>query len=139
MAGLLDIAPLTETVTVRGQDIEVGEISGTAIVRLLARFPELRKMMALKRMDPEGLLAIGGPALDAIIAAACGHPGDKEYEAAAARLGADVQVEILEVAIRLTMPKGPGPFAERLLKLAGSLEGQLPRAPATKSRKPSRS
>lgn len=137
MAGLLDIAPLTETVVVRGQKLEVGELSGSAIVRLLARFPELRTLMSGRAVEPERLLAMGGDALDAVIAAACGSAGDAEAEKMAGRLGAEAQAEILEVTLRLTMPNGPGPFAARLQKLAGSLGGggQQQRAPATKSRK----
>lgn len=140
MTGLLDIAPLTETVEVRGQKIEVGELSGSAIVRLIARFPELRTLMTGRAIEPGRLLEIGGDALDAVIAAACGYSGDADAEKAAGRLGAETQAEILEVTLRLSMPNGVGPFAERLHKLAGSLggDGQPPKAPATKSRKPSR-
>ena len=53
MAGLLDIAPLSETVTVRGQAVEVTGISAAGVAMLLRRFPALRKLLA-QRPDAIG-------------------------------------------------------------------------------------
>ena len=133
MAGLLDIAPAVDTVDVRGAAIEVFGVSAKGFTVLLGRFPELRMMMAGREVEVDRLMEMGGDAVAAIIAAGIGHPGDKDQEAAASRLGVDIQADFLAAIIRLTFPNGLGPFMEKLTALGGTLGGEAsPKGPATK-------
>ncbi len=134
MVGLVDIAPATERVTVRGTDIEVCGVSAAGVAQLLARFPDLRKLFAGRDVGMEELMAVGGDLVAAIIAAGTGAPGDPAAEDAAGRLGIDEQADLLSAILRVTLPKGVGPFVEKLLALGASL-GAGGTAPAPTSRK----
>ena len=137
MVGLVDIAPAVERVTVRGQEVEVFGVSAAGIAMLLGRFPDLRRMFAGRDVGMDDLLAMGGDLVAAIIAAGTGDPGDPVAEEAAGRLGIDEQTDLLAAILRVTLPKGVGPFMEKLLALGGSLDvaGQSATAPATTSPK----
>lgn len=138
MAGLLDIAPAVETVSVRGADIPVYGVSAKGIALLLGRFPELRMLLSGVKKDAavSGLLATGPDLVAAIIAAGIGFPGDAEQEEAAARLPLDAQAELLATIMRLTFPNGIGSLGEKLAALGSLLNVEAsPAAPATKSRK----
>lgn len=114
MAGLLDIAPSTETVTVRGTAVEVTGISAKGIASLLARFPEIQTLIQGGEVDVASLLEMGGDLVSAIIAAGCGLPGNLEAEKVASTLGLESQAEILSVIIKQTMPGGIGPFVAKI-------------------------
>jgi hypothetical protein len=78
-----------------------------------------------------------------MIAAGCGYPGDEAQEEVASKLAIDDQAELLSVIFKLTMPKGVGPFVEKLSGMGLLLSGPSAveastEAPATKSRKPSK-
>ena len=83
-------------------------------------------------------MAMGGDAVAAIISAGCGYPGDEKAEAVAGKLSLDAQADLLASILRLTLPKGIGPFVEKLTALGGILDAapSAP-APASKSPKPS--
>lgn len=138
MAGLADIDSAAETVVVFGTPVPVYGVSGRGIAMLLARFPELRALMAgqADKVAPERLMEFGGEVVGAIIAAGTGAPGDANSEAIADRLPVDVQAELLAAIAKRTFKDGFGPFVERLAALGVVLnaEGQSPKAPATKSR-----
>ena len=76
MVGLIDIAPSVETVDVQGTSVTVHGVSAKGVAHLLGGFPELRKLMTGQEVEAEQLMAIGGDAVAAIIAAGCGYPGD---------------------------------------------------------------
>ncbi|TGQ69517.1 hypothetical protein EN829_015040 [Mesorhizobium sp. M00.F.Ca.ET.186.01.1.1] len=137
MVGLLDIAPLTEKVTVSGKQIEVFGVSAAGIASLITDFPEIKKLMSGKEVDVSSLLAMSGDAIAAVIAAGVGHPGDEAYQTAAGRLPLEAQVDILGAIIKVTLPNGIGPFLEKLTALLAVKDGAvaLAKAPATKSRK----
>ena len=137
MVGLIDIAPAVERVTVRGEAVEVCGVSAAGVANLLARFPELRRLLSGRDVDVDQLVAMGGDLVSAIIAAGTGNPGDEATEAAAGRLGIDEQTDLIAAILRVTLPKGVGPFMEKLLALGGSLDvaGQSATAPATTSPK----
>ena len=117
MVGLLDIAPLTQTVTVRDQPIEVTGVSAKGVAQLLLRFPELRALISGREVGLDQLLALGGDIVAAVIAAGCGQAGDAQAEAAAGRLGLDDQAELLAAIMTLTMPQGIGPFVDKLARM----------------------
>jgi hypothetical protein len=138
MAGLLDIAPLTESVSVGGASVEVFGVSAKGVAVLLSRFPELREMMTGREVAPARLMEMGGEAVAAIIAAGCGEPGSEYHEIAAGRLSVDVQADFLAKILKLTFPNGIGSFVGKLTALGEVVsEGadQSARAPAGKSQR----
>lgn len=122
MVGLIDLAPSVETVSVHDEAVAVHGISAKGLAYLLGRFPELRKLMTGQEVDAERLLAVGGDAVGGIIAAGCGQPGDDQAEAIAANLPIDTQADFLAAILRLTLPKGLGPFVAKLNALGGILD-----------------
>lgn len=135
MPDLLSIAPLTEKVPVRGAKAIIGGVPVAAIAGLLSRFPALRKMWATGKWDVEQLLGMSDEVIAAVIAAGCSNID----EANAGNLALDEKAELLAAIIRVTMPRGPGPFMATLTALMGTVGGAAsPTAPASKSRKPSR-
>ncbi len=136
MVGLLDIAPLIQTVTIRDHPIEVTGVSAKGVAQLLLRFPELRALISGRDVGLDQLLALGGDIIAAVIAAGCGQAGDELAEAAAGRLGLDDQAELLAAIMALTMPQGLGPFVDKLARMGlnpvvgggpGRPEPRLPR------------
>ena len=122
MVGLVDIAPVTSTILVRGQDITITGVSARGIALLLARFPELRAVITGREVAMDDLLKLGGDVIAAIIAAGTGVPGDAQAEAAADNLTLEEQADLLGAIVELTMPRGLGPLVERLSRL-GLLAG----------------
>jgi hypothetical protein len=135
MVGLIDIAPKIETIDVPGAPVSVHGVSAKGIAHLLGRFPELRKLMTGQQVESENLMAIGGDAVAAIIAAGCGYPGDEQAEAVAGKLAIDAQADLLAAIIRLTFPAGLGPFVDKLTALGGILDA-APSATAQASSSP---
>jgi hypothetical protein len=130
MPDLLSIAPLTETVEVRGAKVQVCGVSAKSIVGLLSRFPDLRKAWAMGKFD---IAQIPDETMAAIIAAGVSNIDEEN----AANLALDEQMELMAVIIRVTMPRGPVPFMATLTGMLGSVSGEKasPKAPATKSPK----
>lgn len=141
MAQLIDLVAQTEKVRVGDADLTVKGVSAAGVAVILARFPEIRALMSGREVEVEQLMAVGGEAVAAVIAAGCGFPGDEQAEAVAGSLSVDAQIDILEAIMRLTMPKGIGPFVEKLAALGaiGQKAEASAKAPATKSRKSSTS
>ena len=140
MVGLIDIAPCVETLDIQGSAVEVRGVSATGLALLLSRFPELRKLMTGLEVDSDQLIALGGEAIAAIIAAGCGYPGEEKAEAIAASLSLDMQADLLAAILRLTLPKGVGPFVSKLTGLASVLDVDAARSDtvqASMSQKPS--
>lgn len=121
MVSLLDIAPSTETVSVRGADVAVTGISAQGFVSLLGRFPELQDLMAGKEVNASRLFEFGGNVVVAIIAAGTGFAGDEKAEVVASGLTIDEQADLLAAILKVTLPKGIVPFAEKLNGLAVTL------------------
>jgi hypothetical protein len=95
-------------------------------------------LMTGQEVEAAQLMAMGGDAVSAVIAAGCGYPGDEKAEAVAGKLSLDAQADLLASILRLTLPKGIGPFVEKLTALGGILDAApSDTGPATKSPKPS--
>ena len=137
MTSLLDIAPSSETVDINGQKVSVYGVSAKGIASLLGRFPELRALMSGRQVDPEKLMSMGGDAVAAILAAGTGSPGDEEAERIAGLLSVEQQADLMESILRLTLPRGVGPFVEKLGKMGALLSAES-QPPARPSRKPSK-
>src|SRR3954452_9356317 len=135
MVGLIDIAPATETVQAQGKPVTVHGVSAKGLAHLLARFPELRRLMTGQEVQTDQLLAMGGDPVSEIIAAGCGSPGDNAAEAIAGNLSLDIQADLLAAILRLTLPRGVGPFVEKLTALGTILNAdgaQSDTAPGSK-------
>lgn len=117
MPGLKDIVSSYKTVKVKGVDIATPGISAEGIGYLFQRFPVIRELIGGKNdvtLTPEDLAKLAPEVVAAIIACGCGDVNDPEAEAAAAKLGAEHQLDLLESIIGETMPSGPAPFVQRL-------------------------
>jgi len=151
MASLLDIAPLIETVSVGGHDIEVFGLPDAGLSDLFARFPELRKVAVGGRIEIEQIIAMGGEVPCAIIGWGCVAPDAGETrsqmrelahraEKVANRLPLESRAELLAAVYRLTFPNGFAACAEKLMALVAMFsdgDAALPTAPDSKSRKSS--
>ena len=139
MVGLVDIAPITQNVVIRGNDITVTGVSAKGVALLLSRFPDLRALITGREVALEQILRLGGDVVSAIIAAGTGSPGDAAVEAAVDNLTLEEQADILGAIIHLTMPAGVGPFVEKLSNLGLTASGGGGSAmQGTKSPKPSK-
>jgi hypothetical protein len=140
MVGLVDLAPRIEIVPVEGAEVAVHGISAKGLAYLLGRFPDLRRLMTGQDVGVDQLLVSGGEAVAAIIAAGCGSPGEEYAEAVAGNLSIDVQADLLAAILRLTLPRGIGPFVAKLTALGGILDvdaGRSDTGLASMSPKPS--
>lgn len=136
MPGLLDIAVARKTVPAGGTDIPVYGVSAAGIAVILDRFPVVRELFAGVERTPitaDLLFKMVPDAIATIIAAGCGEPGNEAAELAASRLPAHEQADLLEEILRLTMPKGVGPFVDRLMGLAGLFDAESMSIPGLKS------
>ena len=138
MVGLVDIAPVTSMVSVRGQDIIITGVSARGIALLLARFPKLRAVMTGREVALDDLLKLGGDVIAAIIASGTGAPGDARAEAAADNLTLEEQADLLAAIIELTMPRGLSPLVEKLSRLGLLAGGGASAMQATTSLQPSK-
>lgn len=138
MVGLVDIAPITSSASIRGQDITITGVSARGIASLLARFPELRALMTGREVALDELLKLGGDVIAAIIAAGTGAPGDAQAEAAADNLTLEEQADLLGAIVELTMPRGLGPLVEKLSRLGLLAGGGASAMQATTSPLPSK-
>src|SRR4051794_24801520 len=120
MVGLIDIAPGIETIHVSGSAVAIHGVSAKGVAHLLGRFPELRMLMTGQSVETDKLMAMGGDAVAAIIAAGCGYPGDEKAETVAGSLPVSTQADLLVGILRVTLPAGLGPFVEKLTALGGA-------------------
>lgn len=120
MPGLLDVVALKRSVNVNGTAVAVPGISAYGIAVLLDRFPDLRRVLTGQKVDMNAawLMENVPDAVAAVIAAGTGYPGEAEAEAIAASLSLEPQTELIEAIMEVTLPKGVGPFVERLKAMA---------------------
>lgn len=119
MSTLLQIAPSSEVVSIRGTDVEVTGISAKGIAVLFSRFPELLSLFDgnVDKITPDLILTLGGDVVAAIIASGCGMPGNVEAEQIAINLPIESQLELMGAIKRQTMPGGPERFFQVLREL----------------------
>lgn len=141
MPGLVDIAPLHETVDIRGTPIKVIGVSAEGIAMLLFRFPELRKALGGGNLDIDvnGILSMGQDIVAAVITAGVDKEGASREDVEASvkmNMVLEEQVRLIAAILRVTLPNGVGPFVESLEELSGVVEAAASqKAPGTKSRK----
>lgn len=127
MVGLLDIAPVAETVDIEGQPVSVTGVSVEGIAYLLQRFPHFAQLQSLmgggsNQTDLTTVLfSLGPQVIASIIAAGCGYPNDDEAVKKAAGLNVQAQADLLDAVLRKTLTKGLDPFVERLNSIKDTL------------------
>jgi hypothetical protein len=132
MTSLLDIGPLTEQVPVNGREISVHGVTPEGFFYLLAKFPELQRMMGSDGIDTDKLMEVAPTSIAFAIAVATTDRSNYSAKAdwltdveraakVAMNLAAHYQMTIFKVAVRLTFPDGIGPFMKAVEELATSL------------------
>lgn len=127
MASLLEVANVPRQVDVRGVQVDVTGISATGLATLMARFPEVGQLFSGIVPEKEDLVKLAPDALAGFIATGCVKPGDddatfKKVEAFAKTLGLGEQLDLVDEIMRLTFPRGVGPFVDKLRAL-GLVDG----------------
>jgi len=141
MADLLDIAPSLSVEAVRingGQRITVQKIGFDGIAYLVKHFPDLAMLLAsgITANTAAMLVMQMSGAVCPIIAAGCGHPGDKEFEQAAAKYLAEDQLKLLGAILRVTFPNGLIPFMEAMGGFVQGVTGEKAKPVKVRLRKP---
>ncbi len=141
MASLHDIVPPQHRVSLPSQGAEVEvDVRGLTIQDcsdLLARHPEIVAVFDGK-LDVMTILKAGPHVVAAVIAMACGAANDAAAEKIALQLSVGEQAEILAIVVKLTAPKGVGPFVALLKSLGLNLDTARSAATsAAASQKPS--
>jgi hypothetical protein len=127
MVGAINIAPLSETVEIRGHKLTVRGLEAEVIIGLLANFDEFRKMWDTRKFDMDAFVRLNKPAA-AYVIAGCVDGLDEEN---ALNLSLGERAEILSRVIRLSSDKGVHPFVS-LMEALG-LGDPSSAAPAMKS------
>lgn len=146
MASLHDIAPAQHRVQIPSGATEVPvDVRGLTlqdVSDLMARFPDIAGAFSggveQDKIVPL-ILRMGPEVIAAAIAYACGAANDPASEKIVAAWPIGTQAEILAIVVRLTAPKGAGPFVE-LMRAAGLSPSMAASAAkqAAQSPKPSR-
>jgi len=132
MADLLDIAPATssEAVTIGdGRSVDVRLLNANDVAGLLARFPNLLSVLVGGLLDVATMMASGGQAIAAVIAAGCGHLGDEKAEAFAGSFTIEDQAKLIDTIFRLSFPNGLSPVWQALDGIAATLRRGVDDAP----------
>jgi hypothetical protein len=117
MASLLEIANVPRQVEVRGVKVDVTGVSAMGLASLMARFPDIGKLFSGITPEKDQLMALAPTALAAFIASGCGKPDDEGAEKIARNLGLGEQLDLVDEILRLTFPRGVGPFVKKLQEL----------------------
>ncbi len=114
MAGLVDIAPVTGSVSIRGTDVDLVGFTAEGLAVLLGRFPELRALFAERELDLEigDVLKLGADIVAAALAAGTGAAGDPKAEAAARALPLGDQAKLLHAMWTVSFAEGTGPLVD---------------------------
>lgn len=134
MASILDLAPPTEKVSIRGLEIEVCGLTAADFAVILRTYPQVRAFVdgtwnraGMTGVEAQKLLTEMPDAVHEIIARGMADhdAGHEALLAAAAKQTAIDQITLLLAVMKVTMPDGPGPFADAVVALlAGSWAGQ---------------
>jgi hypothetical protein len=133
MTSLLDIGPLTASVTVRGKTFDVSGIEAQTLVVLLDAFPDLYKAIGMRKgLEIADVVKLGPEIVNAIIAAATGIGVTRDAGEKVKALGLTVGEvsEILSPIISMTFPRGFAPFVEQLTSMVEGVGGAAQSAKA---------
>lgn len=137
MTSIMDIGPLSDSVTLRGKDIEVQGIGADALVLLLDKFPDLHKAIGTRQdLTATDFIKFGPDIVCAVIAVGCGIEVNEASTNKLKTLTIGEQMEVLTPILRMTFPRGFHSFVEALslvVEGAGQQAGPSGKVPATKS------
>lgn len=138
MVDFLSIAPpetRKELVTVldhqgKEQQVEIQPIDNTDIAKLARKHPGLRDLFRQNAADEQRMVALVEH-MPAIVAAALGHLGDAEYEAAAKRLPQAESQKLIDRIMEISFGGGkkddrPLPTAEEVIAGATAAASDTP-------------
>lgn len=114
MSSLTEITNVKRSISIQGVDVDVYGVSGLALAQLMARFPEVGKMMSGVEVNRDEMMKMAPDALAAFMAAGTGEPNNPAAETAAGMLSIGDQVELIDEILKRTFPRGIGPFVEKL-------------------------
>lgn len=126
MVGLLDLAPVADTISIRGAEIPVYGLTLADIRDVMAVFPDVATLFtggstagALLKSAPEAVLVM----------LAAGTRASEAERPVLATLYAGEQIAMLNKILKLTTPDGIGPFVELVQSLAAVQDqGRAPAA-----------
>lgn len=122
MVGLVDIAPLSDTVTLRGTPVELRGVPLVVITDIVVHSEELRMVLAQRALSEDLVMSLVQQvpvAVAQFIAAGVGKPGDDAtIDFALRNLVAGESAEIVQKLITLTFPQGLKSFMAGLSALA---------------------
>jgi hypothetical protein len=121
MPGAINIAPLFETVDIRGRKLRIKGLEAETIIGLYAQFDDLRRMLDTRKFDALSLAKLSVPAAAYVIAACIDDLDEKN----AANLSLGERVEILVKILKISMGRGIGPFVEMLELFAAAVQSSL--------------
>lgn len=142
---LFQIAPSSETVTLRGVTVPVEGISIAKLTALVGRYPELSVLLGgggKVDIDPNSLLTTAPAAAASAIAYGLGYVDDEDAEKLIASLAFGDQLKLFEKVLITSLGEdGLAPMVARLNAVTDKLGGSGKRVPsrAETSQKPSKS
>jgi hypothetical protein len=137
MPGAINIAPLVESVDIRGQKLLVNGLEAETLIGLFAEFDDLRRMWDTRKFDLAAFKKLSKPAVAYVIAACVeDEEGNCLDRMNAANLTLGERAEILAKIARISAPRGIGPFMDLMALVVGGDPSSMP--PDTKSSKQSK-
>lgn len=112
MAGLADLVVRTETVEIQGETLEVHPLNFDTIGKLLQRFPEFGKLAAGGKLDAASLFSLGPEFIGAFLASGLQRNWSPQVEEIVRELSIDEQIQIFAAILKISMPRGIGPFVK---------------------------
>lgn len=113
-----EISPIKQKVTIETgegeRDYLVIGIPFKIFLDLVARFPDLGKIIEGGTIDVPSVMQYGADAVASLVAAGWGMPNDKKAEEKAATLMPEQTLDFLHGILKATMPNGLGPFKAKL-------------------------
>lgn len=134
MTSIMDIGPLSDSVTLRGVKLNVNGIGADALVVLLDMFPDLHKAIGTRKdMTPKDFIKFGPDIVAAVIAVGTGYEVSDEVIKKIKSFTIGEQMMILAPLLKMTFPQGFHPFVEALSEVVegGSQAGQSGKVPVT--------
>jgi hypothetical protein len=134
MASIMDIGPLSASVTLRGVELQLTGIGSDAIVVLLNMFPDLHKAIGMrKELTAEDFMKLGPDIVASVIAVATGYEINDAVIAKIKSFTVGEQMMLLMPILKMTFPQGFGPFVEALTEAVEGAAAAEPsgKAPAT--------
>jgi hypothetical protein len=131
MATIHDVIPPQARVSLPYEggevDVDVRGLSLDDISDLMWRFPEIIEQFDGK-LDVAALMKLGPRVVAAIMACGCGARGDNQVELNLLQMNLSSQAEIMAIVVKLTAPKGVGPFVKLLQSLGFKIDPDMVRS-----------